>query len=294
MGLGGRLTQCDAVGCVDMLFHGLGVSADAIDFNTVDPSVLANASSASREASIASKSAADAARGDADAIASEASVADAVIDSAADLDMSSTSFDSGYVPSESTACGLFTMLQTFDAVGVTAADVSGVTPVKAHVARKKPDPVPEGLFPGQVVFFWEWRIVRWLSYRAGVVSNAKRFGHLCMACIFINTVALMIDSPFLDENIKGGIGYLNYALTLVFTLEFVFKIMHLGVSKYCADGFNVFDAVIVLFSCSDIIITLMVAAADTSGESGRAKPSTFGALRAVRIMRLFRYVTPTE
>lgn len=66
--------------------------------------------------------------------------------------------------------------------------------------------------------------------------------------------------------------------TIIFTIEVVLKLVGLGVRDYCADRFNIFDAVIVIVSLLELAL---------AGE-GRGFISALRALRLFRIFKLFR------
>lgn len=65
------------------------------------------------------------------------------------------------------------------------------------------------------------------------------------------------------------------ALTILFVFEMVLKIMGLGIREYVRDGFNIFDAVI-------IIIGLL----EYTGVGSRA----ITVLRSFRLLRIFKIV----
>ena len=68
--------------------------------------------------------------------------------------------------------------------------------------------------------------------------------------------------------------WFNNVFTIIFTLEVIIKIIGVGMKEYARDKFNLFDAVIVVFSLLDLLFI--------SGES------SFSALRAFRLFRIFK------
>lgn len=66
----------------------------------------------------------------------------------------------------------------------------------------------------------------------------------------------------------------NIAFTIIFTFEVILKLVGLGVRAYCADRFNVFDAIIVIISILELCLA-------SSG-------GFISALRALRLFRIFK------
>lgn len=69
----------------------------------------------------------------------------------------------------------------------------------------------------------------------------------------------------------------NLAFTIIFCIELGFKLIGLGIKKYIADRFNIFDAFIVAISLYEVIVN-----AENGGKS------SFSALRSLRILRALR------
>ena len=96
-----------------------------------------------------------------------------------------------------------------------------------------------------------------------------------MIFIFVNTFTLALDKyPLMDKTTIRLLDYLNYLFTSVFTIEAVLKIIGLGVKEFCKERFNIFDAVVVIISLVELVIS------DGGG----------GAVSALRAFRLFRIV----
>jgi hypothetical protein len=69
----------------------------------------------------------------------------------------------------------------------------------------------------------------------------------------------------------------NLLFSIVFAVEMVFKLFGLGIKKYVADNFNIFDGVIVIVS----IVELLHQGGESSGLS---------VLRAFRLLRIFKII----
>lgn len=71
----------------------------------------------------------------------------------------------------------------------------------------------------------------------------------------------------------------NFAFYIFFVAELTIKIIGLGPKKYFKDGFNVFDALIILISSVDIIVNTVY---------NNSSSSTLSVLRGFRILRLLK------
>lgn len=77
--------------------------------------------------------------------------------------------------------------------------------------------------------------------------------------------------------------YANIVFTILFAIEMILNIIGLGFIEYVKDGFNIFDAVIVLVSIVDLIVMSM-----SSGENNDTGFITV--LRGFRLLRIFKLV----
>ena len=73
---------------------------------------------------------------------------------------------------------------------------------------------------------------------------------------------------------------LNEVFTWAFVIEMVIKLIGLGFRDYARDSFNIFDAVIVVLSLADLIITATM--------ESDLPTSTLSAFRGVRLLRVFK------
>ena len=58
-----------------------------------------------------------------------------------------------------------------------------------------------------------------------------------------------------DEDLSEVTSLLNNIFTYCFILEMIIKLIGLGFREYSRDSFNIFDAIVVVLSVVDIIIT---------------------------------------
>ena len=108
-----------------------------------------------------------------------------------------------------------------------------------------------------------------------------------MFSVFANTMILASDglSP---DTWADFLTNLNLAFTVVFTLEMSFKMYGLGLRGYSKDFFNVFDALVVMISLVEVVITF------TQGGGSGGGQNAASAFRAIRIFRIFRVLRVTR
>ncbi|CAE8595941.1 unnamed protein product [Polarella glacialis] len=104
------------------------------------------------------------------------------------------------------------------------------------------------------------------------VSLSDWFRAVTFFLILVNTVVMAMDN-IVNEDILET---LNLALTVTYSLELFIKLVGLGPKQWRQDAFNIFDAVVVVVSWVDIILTFVV--------GFRAGPL----LTVMRTLRLFR------
>lgn len=133
------------------------------------------------------------------------------------------------------------------------------------------------------------------------MAMSSWFNNLIFLCIVLNTITLSCDhvrtrtvclgdSTFaggaggadgscisqaveMDQSLKSALEYINYVFVGIFTIEMAVKILGLGPRLYVSDRFNVFDAVIVVFSYVEL---------------GLSSSSSLSALRTFRLGRVFK------
>ena len=75
----------------------------------------------------------------------------------------------------------------------------------------------------------------------------------------------------------------NIVFTLIFFFEMVLNLIGLGLVEYVSDGFNDFDAIIVVVSLFDLMVTVTSETEDSSG-------GFITVLRGFRLLRIFKLV----
>ena len=72
--------------------------------------------------------------------------------------------------------------------------------------------------------------------------------------ILLNSIVLATEHYEQPDWLADTQKWANVAFTILFALEMVFNLIGLGLVEYVKDGFNVFDAVIVVVSVIDLIV----------------------------------------
>ena len=99
--------------------------------------------------------------------------------------------------------------------------------------------------------------------RERVQSAARRgvetplFSDFFLGCIILNTLLLTLEHDGMSASLKSFLSIANVILTGLFTVELIAKLIGLGWRRYCADRFNVFDAVIVVFAFIELAFQLI-------------------------------------
>lgn len=74
----------------------------------------------------------------------------------------------------------------------------------------------------------------------------------------------------------------NIVFTIIFALEMILNMIGLGLVDYFKDGFNIFDAIIVVFSLIDLSVFIM--------SNGDNSNGFITVLRGFRLLRIFKLV----
>lgn len=99
--------------------------------------------------------------------------------------------------------------------------------------------------------------------------------------ILTNTIVLAMDEyPEKRERVET-LESINDIMSMCFAAEMVIKLIGFGVAGYAKDNFNIFDAVIVVFS--GIEMTLGWTSQQTFASNG-----ALSAFRAIRLLRIFK------
>jgi len=108
------------------------------------------------------------------------------------------------------------------------------------------------------------------------------FGFFIFFCIICNTIVMAINWYGAPQSLLNALEYTNYFFTVVFTVEAVIKLYALTPYGYFAEGWNIFDFVLVLLSDIFLVMTLVGIAS--------IGPKFSTVARSLRIGRIFRLI----
>ncbi|KAF8386351.1 unc-2 [Pristionchus pacificus] len=94
-----------------------------------------------------------------------------------------------------------------------------------------------------------------IKYRIWRLVTSTPFEYFIMAMIVCNTIILMMKFNGNSEFYEKVLRLFNTALTAVFTVESILKILAFGVRNYFKDGWNRFDFITVVGSITDALVT---------------------------------------
>jgi hypothetical protein len=156
---------------------------------------------------------------------------------------------------------------------------------EAMLALRRRDEAEQVIIAAKVAFEAEFAYLKnkppcFHSVRTFI--DRPEFDGFIMFIIVLNTIALGIDAYKIEDNVElmNVLDTANYVFTAIFALEMVVKLVGLGPKRYAKDGFNVFDAIIVLFSLIELILELL--------PGGGGGGTGVSALRACRLLRMLK------
>ncbi|KAJ8259594.1 hypothetical protein GJAV_G00171220 [Gymnothorax javanicus] len=118
------------------------------------------------------------------------------------------------------------------------------------------------------------------------IINSSGFEYIMFVLILLNTVTLAVQHYEQSKLFNFVMDILNMAFTGLFTVEMVLKLLALRLRHYFMDAWNSFDALIVVGSIVDIVVT------EFSGEESSRVSITF--FRLFRVMRLVKLLNKGE
>ncbi|KAF7265662.1 hypothetical protein GWI33_020746 [Rhynchophorus ferrugineus] len=115
----------------------------------------------------------------------------------------------------------------------------------------------------------------------------KIFQHGILLAILINTLSMGIEHHQQSDWLTHCVEVTNVIFSAVFAVEMVLKIIADGPFEYIANGFNVFDGVIVVLSAVELFKNFTKADEEMHTDSGLSVLRTF---RLLRILKLVRFM----
>ena len=113
----------------------------------------------------------------------------------------------------------------------------------------------------------------------GRIEKLWLFDNFFLAIVMANIVSLAISGTYIPDQMSDNLRIANYVFVALFVVELVVRLGTHGMRKFCADGFNAFDLIIVSMSVVEIIISNAVPDLGSVGLSG---------VRVMRVFRVFR------
>jgi hypothetical protein len=122
----------------------------------------------------------------------------------------------------------------------------------------------------------------WLQVQCYRLVSLPVFRHTIHFFIVLNTVLMCCEYYGQPPEEEAALSNINLALTLVFTLELVAKVIAMGPINCLRDTFNRFDAIVVVLSLLEVVL-------DFAGTSF-VNLAVLRAFRLIRLIRVFKLV----
>jgi len=114
-----------------------------------------------------------------------------------------------------------------------------------------------------------------------IICTHEYFSLFIFALILTNTIVLSMDEyPIRKERVQT-LELVNDIMSYFFAAEMAMKLIGLGFLGYSKDKFNLFDAVIVIFSMIELALT-------QADQQSFASNGALSAFRAIRLLRIFK------
>ncbi|XP_035863982.1 calcium channel, voltage-dependent, L type, alpha 1F subunit [Sander lucioperca] len=126
-----------------------------------------------------------------------------------------------------------------------------------------------------------------VQFKFWSIINSTGFEYVMFVLILLNTVTLAIQHYEQSKTFSYIMDILNMVFTGLFTVEMLLKLLALRLRHYFVDAWNSFDALIVVGSVVDIVVTEF-----SSGEDSSRVSITF--FRLFRVMRLVKLLSKGE
>ncbi|XP_013872270.1 voltage-dependent L-type calcium channel subunit alpha-1F [Austrofundulus limnaeus] len=126
-----------------------------------------------------------------------------------------------------------------------------------------------------------------VQYKFWYIINSTGFEYVMFVLILLNTVTLAVQHYEQSKTFSDIMDILNMVFTGLFTVEMLLKLLALRLRHYFVDAWNSFDALIVVGSVVDIVVTEF-----SSGEDSSRVSITF--FRLFRVMRLVKLLNKGE
>uniref|UniRef100_A0A3P9NP40 Voltage-dependent L-type calcium channel subunit alpha n=1 Tax=Poecilia reticulata TaxID=8081 RepID=A0A3P9NP40_POERE len=120
------------------------------------------------------------------------------------------------------------------------------------------------------------------QYKFWYVVNSTGFEYIMFVLIMLNTLCLAVQHYGQSALFNYVMDILNMVFTAVFTVEMVLKLIAFKPRGYFGDAWNVFDALVVIGSIVDIVLSEI----DNTEDSARISITFFRLFRVMRLVKL--------
>uniref|UniRef100_A0AAY4E464 Voltage-dependent L-type calcium channel subunit alpha n=1 Tax=Denticeps clupeoides TaxID=299321 RepID=A0AAY4E464_9TELE len=124
-----------------------------------------------------------------------------------------------------------------------------------------------------------------VQYKFWAIINSTAFEYIMFVLILLNTVTLAVQHYEQSKTFSYIMDILNMVFTGLFTVEMMLKLMALRLRNYFVDAWNSFDALIVVGSVVDIVVTEFSVSL-SSEDSSRVSITFFRLFRVMRLVKL--------
>uniref|UniRef100_A0A8C1RAG0 Voltage-dependent L-type calcium channel subunit alpha n=1 Tax=Cyprinus carpio TaxID=7962 RepID=A0A8C1RAG0_CYPCA len=121
-----------------------------------------------------------------------------------------------------------------------------------------------------------------VQYKFWSIINSTGFEYIMFVLILLNTITLAVQHYDQSKLFSYVMDILNMVFTGLFTVEMLIKLMALRLRHYFIDAWNSFDALIVVGSVVDIVVTEF----SSSEDSSRVSITFFRLFRVMRLVKL--------
>uniref|UniRef100_A0A4W6BW33 Voltage-dependent L-type calcium channel subunit alpha n=1 Tax=Lates calcarifer TaxID=8187 RepID=A0A4W6BW33_LATCA len=130
------------------------------------------------------------------------------------------------------------------------------------------------------------------QYKFWYVVNSTGFEYVMFVLIILNTLCLAIQHHGQSQLFNNAMDILNMVFTGVFTVEMILKLIAFKPRGYVGDAWNVFDALVVIGSVVDIILSQSAAipVVKVIVEPGNTEDSARISITFFRLFRVMRLV----
>uniref|UniRef100_A0A8C1PZE2 Voltage-dependent L-type calcium channel subunit alpha n=1 Tax=Cyprinus carpio TaxID=7962 RepID=A0A8C1PZE2_CYPCA len=128
-----------------------------------------------------------------------------------------------------------------------------------------------------------------VQYKFWSIINSTGFEYIMFVLILLNTVTLAVQHYDQSKFFSYVMDILNMVFTGLFTVEMIIKLMALRLRHYFVDAWNSFDALIVVGSVVDIVVTEFSVSFSfpySSEDSSRVSITFFRLFRVMRLVKL--------